>query len=663
MITKTLGVYITEKKTLPSSIADVATAVPLFIGYTERTQSNPIRINNLLEFENHFGKAYEPNFTVKVNASTNKMNAIPDKRFFLYDTLSLYFKNGGGSCYIKSALTDTYSSVTPSTDFKDFFLNAISLIDTLDEVTLVLIPDLHYQFKDSNGALASLEETTIYKTVVNQLINTCGSDKDKFAILDFHQPNSLADDIRNLITPDSSNLKYASVYYPWLKNAKESVVKFDRIYGYSPVLGTDDSFAVYEEINKINSDLTLLNAEFTEGISLQAITKEIQTRNDAFNTATSPAQRKTKLTNILNYFFAINKRINIVEDASGGLSRSDVFITESAILKNNPTFIEQIQRLYKFIKILKVSPVSLTSSSNYVNATWTYPTDISWFNFDGDTLSSTDIENAQNYLTAIILTKQNGGQKTRAELLADFNAGIYVDTNILISAITNLIAALNHEKKILEKRLFSSFPDYMNIKNAIQNYMKTIPSQGAIAGIYCKNDRERGVWKSPANITIQGIEKPLKGISDSTQERLNVDSTGKSINAIRTFAGKGTLVWGARTLGGRDNEWRYISVRRFFSFAEKSIKKSMTNFVFEPNNSKTWVKISAMISSFLADQWKAGALMGATIDEAFFVRIGKDITTSTKEISEGKINVQIGMAVVRPAEFIIINVEQHFNNQ
>jgi phage tail sheath protein FI len=160
-------------------------------------------------------------------------------------------------------------------------------------------------------------------------------------------------------------------------------------------------------------------------------------------------------------------------------------------------------------------------------------------------------------------------------------------------------------------------------------------------------------------MAVQGIEGPVVEVSNAEQDALNVDvDNGKSINVIRTFTGKGSLVWGARTLAAASNEWRYVSVRRFYNYAEESIKKAMNHFVFEPNNARTWVKIKAMVTSFLVEQWKAGALVGTKLDEAFFVNIGED-TTSPEEILEGKINVQIGMAVARPAEFIIIEFSHY----
>jgi hypothetical protein len=136
---------------------------------------------------------------------------------------------------------------------------------------------------------------------------------------------------------------------------------------------------------------------------------------------------------------------------------------------------------------------------------------------------------------------------------------------------------------------------------------------------------------------------------------LNVDPTsGKSINAIRYFTGKGVLIWGSRTLAGNDNEWRYVPVRRFFNFAEESIKKGTEWVVFEPNDANTWARVKAMIENFLLKQWRAGALAGAKPEHAFFVKVGLGVTMTALDILEGRMNIEIGMAVVRPAEFIIL---------
>ncbi len=188
----------------------------------------------------------------------------------------------------------------------------------------------------------------------------------------------------------------------------------------------------------------------------------------------------------------------------------------------------------------------------------------------------------------------------------------------------------------------------------LQHQIDLYPS-GAVAGIYATVDAARGVWKAPANISIFGIRGTVVNVTDEQQGQMNVDAgSGKSVNAIRTFNGRGTLVWGARTLAGNDNEWRYISVRRFYNMVEESVKKASANFVFEPNNANTWVKVRAMIENFLTLQWRAGALAGAKAEDAFFVRVGLGQTMSAQDILEGRLIVEIGMAAVRPAEFIIL---------
>ena len=185
-------------------------------------------------------------------------------------------------------------------------------------------------------------------------------------------------------------------------------------------------------------------------------------------------------------------------------------------------------------------------------------------------------------------------------------------------------------------------------------YVKQPPS-GAIAGVYARVDRNRGVWKAPANVSLNSVVEPVEKLTDENQQGLNVDpSTGKSINAIRSFTGKGTLVWGARTLAGNDIEWRYVPVRRLYIYVEQSIKKATEFVVFEPNDANTWVRVRSMIENFLTGVWRDGGLAGATTDDAFFVKVGLGETMTSQDILEGRLIVEVGLAAVRPAEFIIL---------
>ncbi|MBU3699175.1 MAG: phage tail sheath family protein [Candidatus Kapabacteria bacterium] len=213
------------------------------------------------------------------------------------------------------------------------------------------------------------------------------------------------------------------------------------------------------------------------------------------------------------------------------------------------------------------------------------------------------------------------------------------------------------DKKLSELRAGSDVDslNYERSKAALRDLECILPPSGAIAGVYARVDQERGVWKAPANVSLNAVVRPTIPLTDADQETMNVDPTaGKSVNAIRSFTGKGTLIWGGRTLAGNDLEWRYINVRRTFIFIEESIKKATEQFVFDPNDANTWVKVQAMIENFLTTLWRQGALQGVKPEHAFYVAVGLGKTMSAIDILEGRLIIEIGLAVVRPAEFIIL---------
>lgn len=213
------------------------------------------------------------------------------------------------------------------------------------------------------------------------------------------------------------------------------------------------------------------------------------------------------------------------------------------------------------------------------------------------------------------------------------------------------------DKFKLNNVLLNGTAIYSLIKKEIAEQTIILSPSAAVAGIYACTDRNRGVWKAPANSSLSLVKSPAVSLTNSEQETLNIDAqTGKSINAIRYFAGKGTLVWGARTLAGNDNEWRYISVRRFFNMVEESVKKATMIFVFEPNDANTWVKVRAMVENFLTLQWRSGALQGSKPEQAFFVHVGLGQTMTAQDILEGRMIIEIGMAAVRSAEFIVLRI-------
>lgn len=197
---------------------------------------------------------------------------------------------------------------------------------------------------------------------------------------------------------------------------------------------------------------------------------------------------------------------------------------------------------------------------------------------------------------------------------------------------------------------------YNRVKEAIRSLKVILPPSSAMAGVYARVDRMKGPWKAPANISLNGVVAPTEKISDQEQSDLNIHSTGKSVNAIRTFSGKGTLVWGARTLSGKDkkddgkdNEWKYIQVRRYYDMIRYALSGVLVNFIDEPNISFTWLHAQTTVENFLNQQWKDGALAGSIPEEAYQVDVKGDQTKAKT------MNVTVKLALVRPAEFIVLN--------
>ncbi|MCC6872718.1 MAG: phage tail sheath family protein [Sandaracinaceae bacterium] len=179
-----------------------------------------------------------------------------------------------------------------------------------------------------------------------------------------------------------------------------------------------------------------------------------------------------------------------------------------------------------------------------------------------------------------------------------------------------------------------------------------VPPSGFVCGVYARSDVERGVWKSPANEVVRGALRFEKDVSFGENELLNP----LGVNCLRYFPGRGYRVWGARTASS-DPEWKYVSVRRYFNYLEASIERGTQWSVFEPNGPALWANVRETISSFLYSEWKSGALLGDAPKEAYFVRC--DRTTMTQnDLDNGRMVCLIGVAVVKPAEFVIFRIGQ-----
>jgi len=188
---------------------------------------------------------------------------------------------------------------------------------------------------------------------------------------------------------------------------------------------------------------------------------------------------------------------------------------------------------------------------------------------------------------------------------------------------------------------------------------RSMPPSGHVAGAWARSDATRGVHKAPANLGLAGVVGLELALTDATQAPLN----DKGVNCLRTFPGQGTLVWGARTMAARNPseiDFKYVNVRRFINFLSDSIKQSTQWAVFEPNNAALQAKVAGSVTSFLTDQWRLGALVGATAAQSFYVICDERNNTSVT-VAQGDLVCDIGVAPARPAEFVHFRVTQTYS--
>jgi phage tail sheath protein FI len=643
---RTPGVYVEEIATLPPSVSEVSTAIPAFIGYTATVPLSAAgakefpyiaRINTLLEYETLFEGAKPSGFKVTTReiennrreVATISRNTSPsDPLFLMYYSLSLYFQNGGGSCYVVAV--GDYSASLSRGDFE----KGLAQLAMEDEPTLILFPD------------AVNLSASDYYTLCQAALAQCEKLKDRFCVFDVHNKADTTykkgpvAEFREGI--QNNYLKYGAAYHPYIQTTlpyayKEAAVSvkpliFEKTFGekgimvryttddpsHNPsvkiVAGTDgqplSSTISPSHVLTIENVSSKTNAQIIEDWPTTDAGKDPQgfTLIQVDDNAITPTAGTTGVP--LDITFEKTFGENGITVSSVGSRSTNPKVKILAGTASQPiTFTVDSPRL------LTINHVSGKTGAQIVQA---WP-------------DSAAAQNPQGFAVTIAGTGENK---------VDPTSGSTGEALLLPT---------------LESLKSSNTALYNQIKAALTQEWVVLPPSPAIAGVYASIDRARGVWKAPANVSLASVIGPVAKITNDEQDLLNVDpSTGKSINAIRAFTGKGTLVWGARTLAGNDNEWRYINVRRLFNVIEESIQKATAFAVFEANDATTWLKVKAMIESYLFGLWERGALAGPTPAAAYFVNVGLGKTMTNQDILEGRMNVKVGVAAVRPAEFIIL---------
>jgi phage tail sheath protein FI len=675
MAYKVPGVYVEEITTLAPSVVAVETAIPAFIGYTETSIDNsgnnlsllPTRITSLLEYQRYFGGDFVP-ATYQVVLDTGGGNAIgavsprnaanTERWYRLFNCVRHYYANGGGPCYIVSvgSYTDAPAVGTASTGL----LGGLAAVAPVDDPTLLVFPD--------GVSLSVADMGSLQAAALSQ----CELLQDRFAIMDLvqgDQPISLAlNPIQNFRDNVGTNsLKYGAAYYPWVRTIYEPDVHFRQL-----ALVTPANVAIADAvIDSLTGDTALdalpaavRAADLTVASVVSAVNLGAMTNPGAITLtranftqlsdhfaglvdslrqlpSTAPdTDVRQRFDNLIVLPRALVLALQTLDASSSTLPTPLVLaITD---LRGNTDLRATISGLVAYEKNAGVME-AITATRTVGDVATDYAS-----------LNATDwiAPNANVGAIPASVDVFTGASLRDTALNAASALGKFFDP--LAAAILSLFSAADFLGGEAESQLFAQHPVFAAIASQVTRTMVLLPPSGAVAGVYAAVDRTRGVWKAPANVSLADVSGVAVKVNDQMQEDLNVTSTGKSVNAIRAFAGKGCLVWGARTLAGNDNEWRYVPVRRFFNMAEESIKKASEPFVFEPNDRGTWVRVQAMIENFLTVQWRQGALAGTVPAQAFYVKVGLGETMTSQDILEGRMIVEVGMAVVRPAEFIIL---------
>ncbi|EDP95977.1 phage tail sheath C-terminal domain-containing protein [Kordia algicida OT-1] len=680
---KTPGVYIEEIVKFPPSVAQVETAIPAFIGYTEKATKKisgdlhmiPTRITSLLQYETYFGSAKpETSINVTVTDDINGDQTIevtqPTSKqpFIMYYAMQLYFANGGGPCYITSVAQYGDGSLTTILD-TSALKAGLDEVAKVDEPTLIVFPDVSRADSDAKA----------FYGLYNDALTQCNKLQDRFTIIDTHgsdpssDPDPYVESLRDEINGSKDFAKYGAAYYPYLETILDYKIDPDAI-----IINHIDNFGTANAAEKIKGNLAKVN---TDAVT---VLDNIITTIGSFNTTGFAG----KLADVVTYLYNDNapdegfdisgtKNFDSPRPANLHVDLEELLTEIAALIA-----LKDKAKVETDATVLALEEELPLASIDAIKAKLKELTDL----FDAtDTIEKQydELVKLTNSLkkhilkadTAKIESTIDSGAKNIVAVIGAMTTATSpapaddTDTTLFDGVATkfdelNTLVATEIDKDTnngaMHGRTLSTLETddnatYNKIKAAINNLPMELPPSSAIAGIYARVDSTRGVWKAPANVSLNYVVKPTVRVTNDIQDRLNVDTkAGKSVNAIRSFTGKGVMVWGARTLAGNDNEWRYISVRRFFNMVEESVKKASDQFVFEANDANTWVRIRSMIENFLTNQWKAGALAGATTDEAYYVKVGLNQTMTADDILNGIMNVEIGMAVVRPAEFIVL---------
>lgn len=600
---KTPGVYVTEFPAFPPSIVGVATAVPIFVGYTQtavdpsskkQLYMTPVSISSMADFQTYFGFGFEAQGVVEpvlpANIATGYDLEAPTSdgvnpaesgyyligttpsdaafevvpTFNLYAAMELFYANGGGNCFVISV--GNYwgtTSVTPPANTPATSVTATALQNGLNVAhdvrggTMLVVPDACLLTSNTVDPFG-VKNYSDYGSVVVQMLEQAGQLQDRVAILDM--PAALdpatwsvagmsaeADSFYTAIAPAADYFSYGAAYGPALESSRLAISDVT----YANLAGTTNAIIYANNL-----------------LTTQALTLYPGVMN--------------KTTNVMEYppsLIAVAARIAAAFPVTGAAAMPTGYESPAIGQIANPT--------------ANATPAQLVVSI--------------------------------------------------ANEAAPVPIPAPTDTNGMTS---------------LDQYLLNAVPVLSNLQQILAAKLNVVPPSGLMAGIWTQNDANKGVWNAPANVTLNEVIQPMVVLTDEQQGNYNVPLNGNAIDILRAMPDRGTVVWGARTLDGNSLDFRYIQVRRTLIYIEQSIKQALQQFVFAPNDGGTWATVTATISNFLTQFWQAGGLMGDKATDAFTVNCGVPTTMSGLDVLNGYMIVNVTVQLIHPAEFIELTFTQ-----
>jgi len=776
---KTPGVYIQELSAFPTSIVAVATAVPVFIGYTEQATDpatgntvyfTPVPITSMTDYTQYFGGAPVPSFQVIDPGATpspfTNANGTPDQsptattpaqapnvtfsapysadttgsptvkpfviapyqaagstnpnnQYCLYQAMALFFANGGGNCFVVSvgpyqldgsptaiAVGDQSLAPQNTPSGTTGLLNGLYAASYVTGATMIVIPE---------ACVLALND---YNTVVQAMLAQAGLLQDRVAIIDppgclgantFNLLEACQTNLANAIAPQIAYASYGAVYAPAVNatTATKLTVLYTSLVDPS---GTNTGNAVINDILTANalsqqysaSQLSTVQGAIASAFPLPSTsaptnTSQYSNSNNYASTTLSAAATSTTVDVVdvtgFQYILVNNAIISVsaanpLNVAVNGTPYTVTAATVTTAPAGTLTFATDLSTADAASGATVVSsapPVAPTTTSAQTalsadaaaKATSITVEDISSFQFvlvDGaiTPVSSTNslpitLAGTANTVTAVApgTTAPAGTLTLGTALAAAATKGALVQTTQAVTGTAATYyptpttpAAMAQWQTSLDNYLMKSVPIYAQIKNLLVNCVNVAPPSGILAGVWTKSDNLNGVWNAPANLALSQVSAPIYNMNNAEQAGFNVPLNGQAFDIIRAQPSRGNVVWGARTLDGNSEDYRYIQVRRTLIMIEQSIKLALQSYVFAANVAVTWANVTATINNFLNGIWQQGGLMGSKPADAYNVACGLGTTMTAQDILDGNMKVTVTLQMVHPAEFIVLTFTQ-----